>query len=160
MKTKLILGSLVGSLAISLLSPLSSDSINNINNIYQIQQDRNNILIAHSGHEEMEVPKGQPIPTLKLIVTPAQKGWNLELKTTNFKFLPEKTKTKSMSTAEGHAHLFINGKKITRIYSSTYFIDSLPKGNHKITVSLSTVNHADITVNDKKIEDTKMIVSK
>ncbi|AFY73916.1 hypothetical protein Syn7502_01883 [Synechococcus sp. PCC 7502] len=158
MKIKLILGSL----AIALSTAIPSNALNTLPESVNLHFPINTLL-SHNDHDhkKMEVPKGQPIPTVKLIVTPdAQKGWNLELKTTNFKFAPEKLNAESMTSNEGHAHLFINGKKITRLYSSWYYLESLPKGNNKITVTLNTNNHADITVADQPVSDTKVITIK
>jgi hypothetical protein len=125
------------------------------------QKEQVKTLNAHGDHKQMEVPKGQPIPTVKLIVTPDPKeGWNLEIKTTNFKVVPYQENASAMNISEGHVHLYINGKKVTRIYSNDYYLKSLPKGNNKITVSLNTNNHNSITVNGKKVEATKFVVVK
>jgi uncharacterized Zn-binding protein involved in type VI secretion len=151
----------LGSLAIALLTTAMPS--NSVNIMPESVNQQNNTLLVHGEHDhkKMEVPKGQPIPSVKLIVTPdAKKGWNLEIKTTNFKFAPEKVNDKSMSTSEGHAHLYINGKKVARLYGNWYYIESLPAGENKIMVSLNTNNHADITVNGKTVADTKMVKGK
>lgn len=153
MKPSLILGSL----AIALLTAMPSNSITTMPESINQQS---NTLLAHGEHDhkKMEVPKGQPIPSVKLIVTPdAKKGWNLEIKTTNFKFAPERVNDKSMITSEGHAHLYVNGKKVTRIYGNWYYLESLPVGENKIMVALNTNTHLDITVNGKTVEDIKVV---
>ena len=39
----------------------------------------------HHGHGTVEIPAGQPIPTINLVVHPDPvRGWNLEIQTTNF----------------------------------------------------------------------------
>ncbi len=68
-------------------------------------------------HGKMEVPQGQAVPTVDVVVRKdIKKGWNLEAQVTNFKFAPEKV-NQAAEVGEGHAHLFVNGKKITRLYS-------------------------------------------
>lgn len=108
-------------------------------------------------HQQLEIPAGQPIPTVKLIVRPdAMKGWNLELQVTNFSFAPERVNTTS-NPAEGHAHLYIDGKKITRLYSPWYYLANLEPGQHEIKVSLNTNAHETLVNKGQPIEATEII---
>jgi hypothetical protein len=108
-------------------------------------------------HSNLEISSGQPIPTVNLVVHPdSVKGWNLEIKVTNFRFAPDRVNTKSSAT-EGHAHLYVNGKKITRLYGSWYYLDNLPPGQNKITVSLNANGHEQLTHRNKPIEATTVI---
>ncbi len=124
----------------------------------------NNDLIADKSHSHMnhshkkrEILPGKPVPGVDLFVyQDSMKGWNLELKLTNFKFAPE-TVNQSSNPNEGHAHLYINDKKITRIYSNWYYLGSLEPGRNKITVSLNTNKHEDLFSNSKMIMDTEII---
>lgn len=113
----------------------------------------------HQGHkhEKIVIPPGQPVPSVDVVVRPdAMKGWNLEVKVSNFKFAPENINTPPQP-GEGHGHLYINGKKITRIYGSWYYINNLPPGKNRITVSLNANNHANFVYNGKVIEDTEIV---
>lgn len=108
-------------------------------------------------HGKMEVPQGQAIPTVDVIVRKdAKKGWNLEAKVNNFKFAPEKVNT-TAEPGEGHAHLFINDKKITRLYGSWYYIKNLEPGENRVKVTLNANNHSDWTTSGKVIEDTEIV---
>jgi hypothetical protein len=103
-------------------------------------------------HTSIEIPKGQPVPKVTLTITPdAMKGWNMQVKTENFSFAPERASQDSKTT-EGHAHLFLNGKKIARIYSNWGHIPSLPKGKNELRITLNTNMHEDLTVAGKVIE--------
>jgi hypothetical protein len=103
-------------------------------------------------HQNLEIPPGQPIPTVKLIVHPdAMKGWNLEIQVTDFNFVPEKVNSTSSYT-EGHAHLYINGKKITRLYGQWYYLSSLEPGDNELLVTLNTNKHETLVHNGKPIE--------
>ena len=109
--------------------------------------------ISHS-HKKIEIPPGKPVPQVDLLVyQDTMKGWNLELKITNFKFAPE-TVNQSSNINEGHAHLYINDKKITRIYGNWYYLESLEPGSNKVTVSLNTNKHEDLVSNSNMIMDT------
>jgi uncharacterized Zn-binding protein involved in type VI secretion len=108
-------------------------------------------------HGKLEVPAGQPVPSVQLVVHPdAVRGVNLEMIVTNFTFAPERVNQKSLST-EGHAHLFINGRKVTRLYGPWYYLGDLPPGQHTLTVMLSANGHEDISHNGKPISATQIV---
>lgn len=102
-------------------------------------------------HKTLAIPAGQPVPTVKLVVHPdTVQGWNLELQVTNFRFAPEQINRKSLTT-EGHAHLYIDGKKVTRLYGSWYHLTTLEPGQRKITVTLNANGHEELTVDGQPI---------
>ncbi len=80
------------------------------------------------------------------------KGWNLNIETTNFTFAPE-TVNQESSPNQGHAHLYINGEKITRIYSNWYHLPELPKGDNEIKITINTNLHEDLIYQGKVIGD-------
>lgn len=109
-------------------------------------------------HKMVDIPPDQPTPQLDLIVhSDARQGWNLELNVKNFKFTPEKVNQASQSYQEGHAHLYVNGKKITRIYSNWYYLPELEPGQNQVTVSLTGNGHEMFMVQGKEIKDTEVI---
>ncbi len=122
----------------------------------------NQIGLAHESprnhhHKPMEIPAGEPIPTVSLGVHPdAVRGWNLEVKVSNFRFAPEQA-SREARPGEGHAHLFINGEKITRIYGNWYYLGTLPPGRHEIRVSLSSNDHQDLVYQGQLIEALEII---
>lgn len=111
---------------------------------------------GHGGthHGSLEIPEGQPIPELTLTVEPdTMRGWNLQLDVANFEFAPERVNQASVVT-EGHAHLFINDEKITRLYGPWYYIPSLPVGEHELRVELNGNGHETLTSEGQPIEAT------
>lgn len=111
---------------------------------------------AHS-HKTMVIPPGQPVPTVSLDVKPdVMSGWNLQVKVANFAFAPERVNTKGVTT-EGHAHLYIDGKKVTRLYGPWYYLGNLSPGQHTITVTLNGNGHEDLIYNGKPIQATQVI---
>lgn len=112
------------------------------------------------GHKTIEIPAGQPVPEVDLVVyQDTMKGWNLEVKLTNFKFAPESVNQNS-NPNEGHAHLYVNDQKITRIYGNWYYLESLKPGSNKITVTLNTNQHEDLVKDGEMITDTEIISQK
>lgn len=104
------------------------------------------------GHRTVTVPAGQPKPSAQLIITPdPMKGWNMQIQTTNFTFAPEQIGRRSQPS-EGHAHLYLNGKKIARVYGPWSHIPSLPAGKNTLRVTLNTNNHEDLSVDGKVVE--------
>jgi hypothetical protein len=107
---------------------------------------------AKHEHGAIEIGKDQPLPVVKLIVTPdAMSGWNMQLQLENFTFTPERVNAESKTT-EGHAHLFLNGRKISRLYGTWYHIPNLPQGKNQLRVSLNTNKHEDLTYKGKPID--------
>jgi hypothetical protein len=109
------------------------------------------------GHKMLAIPAGQPQPTAQLIITPdPMKGWNMQIQTTNFTFAPEQIGRRSQAS-EGHAHLYLNGKKIARIYGPWSHIPSLPAGQNTLRITLNTNNHEDLTIAGKVVEATAIV---
>ncbi|MGK7877521.1 MAG: hypothetical protein AB4426_30735 [Xenococcaceae cyanobacterium] len=108
-------------------------------------------------HGMIAIPEGDPVPTVDLIVhEDAVKGWNLEVQVSNFRFAPENV-NKESNHSEGHAHLYINGKKITRLYGNWYYISKLEPGRNEIKVNLNANGHEALMYNGQMIEDTEII---
>ena len=111
------------------------------------------------GHEVKELD-AQNAPKLSINVTKDNKsGYNLKLTTSNFKFAPENASSKDID-GEGHAHVYVDGKKINRLYGPDYYLGELSKGQHEIRVSLNTNDHRGLSVGGKAIEDTQTITVK
>ena len=108
-------------------------------------------------HGTLEIPAGQPVPTVNLVAHPDPvEGWNLEIQTTNFRFAPEQV-NQANSPGVGHGHIYINGEKMSRIYGSWLHLPQLPSGRNEITVSLNANDHQALTHNGQKIESTVVV---
>ncbi len=106
----------------------------------------------HHHHETVMVPENAPVPNLTLELTPdPMRGWNLQIITENFDFAPE-TVNQDSNVNAGHAHLYVNGEKMTRLYSNWYHIRELPSGEHTITVTLNTNRHEDIMHQGERVQ--------
>lgn len=108
-------------------------------------------------HGTIVISKDQLVPQVNLVVhQDVVKGWNLEIKLTNFALAPERVNQANQPN-EGHAHLYINGEKVTRIYSDWYYLSELPPGNNEIKISLNTNSHEFLIFEGKTIEDAETI---
>ncbi|HHP7231390.1 MAG TPA: hypothetical protein ACFCUY_11105 [Xenococcaceae cyanobacterium] len=110
-----------------------------------------------SHHQTVMISEDQPVPSVDLVIyEDSMKGWNLEVKLNNFEFAPEMV-NKANELNKGHAHLYINGEKITRLYSNWYYLEELPVGTNEIKVSLNTNGHEFLMYQGQLIEDIEVI---
>ena len=101
-------------------------------------------------HGELEVSAQNP-PGLQISVEQDQmSGWNLKVKVQNFEFSPENVNMDN-EVNRGHAHIYINGEKLTRLYAPYYHLSNLPPGEHEISVSLNANDHSTLTLNGQPI---------
>jgi len=65
---------------------------------------------------------------------------HLKLKVTGFTFSVENM-GKDNRNGEGHIHLYVDGKKVAKIFDSHYVLKDLPAGHHEVVVELAHNNH-------------------
>lgn len=97
-------------------------------------------------------------PQIAIMVNPdPMAGYNLHVMTENFTFSPQNASLENV-TGEGHAHVYINGEKLGRLYGAWMHLDALPKGEVAIEVTLNTNDHRPIAVNGAAISAVQMII--
>lgn len=102
-------------------------------------------------HPKFEVPAGAVPPTVMIHpYKDSMGGWNIHFMTNNFIFTPQSA-GKDDVMGEGHAHLFVNGKKVARVYGNWVHL-SLGKGSSKVKVNITTNSHKDYYYQGKPIE--------
>ena len=112
---------------------------------------------AAAMHPTREVPAdGAPSVDMSVIKDPVN-GWTLTLTTENFTFAPLSAGSAALPN-EGHAHLYVDDVKIARLYGPHFHIADLAPGQHDITVTLSSNDHAYLSVNGARIEARTVIV--
>ncbi len=100
-----------------------------------------------------EIPHGETVPTLELDVQPdPHGGYLVRVDAQGFRFSDaapsgdhdmhdgSMAHTSPVASGEGHAHLYVDGRKVGRMYARTHHLD-LPRGTHRIAVALSTPDH-------------------
>lgn len=111
----------------------------------------------HHQHDNLDVSKEEAIPAIKLVAhKDAASGWNLEIITENFKFAPQSVNQEHV-LGQGHAHLYIDGVKIGRLYGNWYHLNKLGEGKYEVKVSLNTNNHKAYSLGEQAIAATIMV---
>jgi hypothetical protein len=90
----------------------------------------------------------------------AKGGWNLRVNTDNFAWAPEHVSGEAIP-GEGHAHVFVDGEKVARLYGPWYYVSpaGLSKGKHTITVTLNANDHTAYAIDDVQITESVTIDS-
>lgn len=112
-----------------------------------------------SMHPSLEVSSDLPVPSIQMELKKDSKaGYNLSIRTENYTFTPEKVNTAPVQ-GEGHAHIYIDGVKIARLYGTEFHIptDTLSKGVHEVQVTLNANEHSDWVKDGTHIQATGKI---
>lgn len=94
--------------------------------------------MAHSA--AYDVPPDAPSPEVSIAVEPAGERWLVRLDTENFVFARDAVDGPHV-TGTGHAHLYVGGLKLGRVYDAEVEVGALPPGTHEFRVSLNTNDH-------------------
>ena len=97
-----------------------------------------------------------PVVDLQLIPL-AGGGYNLRVQTLNFIFTPQNIDTDPIP-GEGHAHLYVDGVKIARLYGEWYHLGALPAEAEVLTVSLYANDHSPFTVDGLPVSASLLLV--
>ena len=109
-------------------------------------------------HKIIVLPAGPEAPKLDLALERDRaSGWNLHIKVSRFRFAPENV-NKAHHAGEGHAHLYVNGKKMARVYGPWLHLPSLPKGRATVSVTLNSNDHRDLMIGGKPLMVSKRVV--
>ena len=106
----------------------------------------------HDHATAVDLPAGADAPSVEIELTKdPMAGWNLHVMPQNFRFAPENASTKDID-GEGHAHVYINGTKLGRLYGNWLHIGNLPKGDVNVKVSLNANSHSALMVDGTPVE--------
>ncbi|WP_298942015.1 hypothetical protein [uncultured Psychromonas sp.] len=126
------------------------------------------VIMDHS-HLPINVPDNIATPALSLhLVKDAMSGYNLTLQLQRYTLIPPPEGVSSMMElmkasinkksgfVEGHAHLYVNGIKIQRIYGKHIHINQslFKNGINTVSVTLNNHGHMYWVAHDKKVLST------
>jgi hypothetical protein len=109
---------------------------------------------------QMETHMAPAKMTAELRVSKDRKmGYNINVRTTAFRWAPWNA-SKPHVQGQGHGHLYVNGKKVTRLYGPWYFLGDLKKGRNVIKVTLNGNDHGDYVRDGAPIAVSKVVMVK
>ncbi len=97
-----------------------------------------------------------PVVNLQLFPL-AGGGYNVRIQTLNFTFTPQNIDMDPVP-GEGHAHLYVDGAKIARLYGEWYHLGALPVDAEVLTVALYANDHSPFTVDGLPVSDSLVLV--
>ena len=110
----------------------------------------------HALHRNMEIDSGDSSAELSLEVTRQAdgEGWDLAVETRNFEFFrPDQPESDVPDRpGQGHAHLYLNGLKLGRLYSNGATIGALPPGRYTVRVALNSNRHRPVMAGGNPVE--------
>ncbi len=83
-------------------------------------------------------------------------GVNVYITTENWRWAPEEV-NKDHSPGAGHAHVYVDGVKVNRVYGPAYYLTDLSPGTHEVRVTLTANAHNVLLVNGEPVEKTVMV---
>lgn len=126
------------------------------NNDSETKNDSSMMESTSHSHGMFEVSE-EEAPTVDFMVEEdAKSGWNIRIITTNFEFTPEKVNGENV-VGEGHAHLYVDGEKVARVYSDYFHYNGNFDGTKTFRVTLNANDHSEYVVNDEVIEIEKEV---
>lgn len=113
----------------------------------------------HDHSEILSMPEGPGTPSLEVaVVRDPASGWNLNVSVQNFRFAPEHA-SKDHVAGEGHAHVYVNGSKIARLYGPWLHLTTLPDGEAVVEVTLNTNDHRQLAVEGMPVKARVKVIS-
>jgi hypothetical protein len=98
----------------------------------------------------MEHEAGPTMAVTASLTPDAKAGYNLRLETAGFVWAPENA-SGDHADGEGHAHLYVDGEKIGRLYGPWAHL-LLEPGEHEIRVTLNANDHGDYVLDGEHVE--------
>lgn len=115
---------------------------------------------AMHDHPLREVAADTVAPTITHLVFPdAMDGYNVQILADNFTFTPASI-NREVVEGEGHAHVYVNGVKIARVYGNWYHLPSalFEPGVNIVSVSLNANDHSEWAVEGEPIASTVRVI--
>ncbi len=106
--------------------------------------------------QSFAVPAAEPQPALQIFVSEDPNGWHIQVEADNFTF-SEADQDGPHRPGIGHAHVYLNGLKLQRLFETEFTIGALPAGIHTLRVTLNTNDHRVYMVGGQPVAATATI---
>lgn len=114
--------------------------------------------MAHGegGHHDSTIEAAGAMAVAFTTSADSVSGLNVSIATEGFTFAPQNVNGAHVE-GEGHAHIYVNGVKISRVYTPWYYLGDLEPGDHEIRVTLNANSHEEYTYGGDKVEATAVV---
>ena len=109
----------------------------------------------HGSMGGIEGPQGMGVSIQA--VPDSVSGMNVRLTTTNFTFAPQEVGGAHVP-GHGHAHIYLDGVKVGRLYGEHYHLGSIAPGEHTLRATLNANTHQEYAVGGVIVEDSITVV--
>lgn len=108
---------------------------------------------SHDSAATEQMVSDTPVAVSIAAEVDADGGVDVQIAAEGMSFAPELVDQEHTPGA-GHAHIYVDGEKLGRVFEPTYHIADLPPGDHEIMVSLNTNDHRPLVFDGAAVEDT------
>ena len=103
------------------------------------------------GHHDAAIEAASAMSVAVQTSADSVSGLNVRIATEGFTFAPENVNG-AHNDGEGHAHIYVDGEKITRVYTPWHYLGDIEPGKHEIRVALNANGHEEYTYGGSKVE--------
>lgn len=108
----------------------------------------------HHGANAPELVASETPVSVAITAEPdANGGVDVRIALKGFRFAPELA-DQAHTPGAGHAHIYVDGVKLGRVFEEQYHISELAPGDHEIRVSLNTNDHSELAFDGQRVEST------
>ncbi len=83
-------------------------------------------------------------------------GVGVQIETEGWRWTPENTNG-DYEPGAGHAHIYVDGEKVSRVYGASHYLSGLAPGERDIRVALNSNDHRELTVKGETVEATAVV---
>ncbi len=109
----------------------------------------------HGSMGGIEGPQGMGVSIQA--VPDSVSGINVRLTTTNFTFAPQEVGGEHVP-GHGHAHIYVDGVKVGRLYGEHHHLGSIGPGEHRLRATLNANTHEEYAIDGAIVEDSITVV--
>jgi len=108
-----------------------------------IISENSQAIMNHNDHAARVENSDRPTPQVSISVLPSSNelAWQVSVATEDFTFVNPPAGAPHVY-GEGHAHVYLNGLKLQRLYGETASIGALPPGKYTVIVTLNSNTHS------------------
>ena len=106
---------------------------------------------GHGGGSHGPLESEVPVSVGIAATTDDAGGVNVHIATEGWRWAPENV-NEAHRPGEGHAHIYVDGTKINRIYGPDYYLSGLAAGERRIRVTLNANSHQELEWDGQPLE--------